>query len=109
MVGAGVTPPGLGLLVLSLLVVATPARALVVDPAQALALAHKRNPTLRIFAADVDAARGRHRQAGVVPTNPVLWLESASHTVGRAAFFDRGISPPSSTTCMSTSAESEAE
>jgi cobalt-zinc-cadmium efflux system outer membrane protein len=80
------------LLALSTLVIAAPARALVVDLAQALALARARNPTLHIAAADVVAAQGRHRQAELWPTNPVLWVEGAAHSVGSALFVDRGIS-----------------
>src|SRR5262245_33761474 len=80
------------LLALWLLAAATPARALVVHLAQALELARIRSPTLRTAAADLDAARGRQRQAELWPENPVLWVESAAHTVGSAAFYDRGIS-----------------
>ncbi len=90
----GITgPQGYGcLLSLWLLVAATPACALVVNLPQALELARTGNPTLRVAAADVDAARGRHHQAELWPTNPVLWVEGAAHTVGSAAFFDRAIS-----------------
>src|SRR5262245_3364169 len=92
MEGAGVGLwPGC-LAALAVLVVPASARALVVDLPQALALARERNPTLRSAAADVDAARGRQRQSGLWPDNPVLWLEGSSHTSEGTAFFDRGIS-----------------
>ncbi len=70
---------------------AAPARGLVLRLDDALELARVRNPALRVAAADVDAARGRHRQAELWPTNPVLSLEGAAHTVGDVPFVDRGI------------------
>src|SRR5262245_11667310 len=75
-----------------LLVAPVRAWGLVLDLPQALELARTRNPTLRIAVAGVDSARGRKRQAGLWPKNPVFWTEGGSHTVGNDSFIDRGIS-----------------
>src|SRR5262249_2899918 len=93
MEGAGTTPIRRGQCLLLAAALLGPARAeaLVVDLPGALSLARTQNPTVRIAVADLEAARGQRRQAGLWPTNPVLWTETAAHTVGSTPFFDRGI------------------
>src|SRR6266404_1731477 len=58
----------------------------------ALARARAQHPSLRAAAAEVDAARGRLMQAGVIQANPVLSGDAARHTAPPEDNIDRGIS-----------------
>src|SRR5436309_12262519 len=60
------------------LVAAAPASALRL--ADALARARAASPVVQSAAADVDVARGRLRQARLLPANPVLSADLARHT-----------------------------
>ena len=71
------------------LVVTPPADALRL--ADALARARAASPALRAAAADLDAARGRLRQARLIPANPVLTGDLARHTAPGEDTKDRGV------------------
>src|ERR1700687_2481097 len=58
----------------------------------ALARARAQHPILRAAQADVDAARGRLRQAGVIPANPVIAGDLARHNTPPDEHLDRSIS-----------------
>jgi cobalt-zinc-cadmium efflux system outer membrane protein len=58
----------------------------------ALAAARRNHPALRAAAADVEAALGRLRQAGVVPANPVVATDVASRRSPDRSTVDRGVS-----------------
>src|SRR5262245_27462862 len=71
---------------------AVPATAAPLDLEEALARARAANPALRAAAAQVEAARGRRTQAGLLVANPVLSGELARHTgPGEDAQLDRGV------------------
>jgi cobalt-zinc-cadmium efflux system outer membrane protein len=76
----------------AIVLVGQSAHAMLLDLPAALAFARTHNPALRGAAADIDAARGRRRQAGLLPYNPVVSGEGARHTVGGTPFFDGGVS-----------------
>ncbi|TMB02654.1 MAG: TolC family protein [Deltaproteobacteria bacterium] len=71
------------------LVVTPPADALRL--ADALVRARAASPALRAAAADLDAARGRLRQARLIPANPVLTGDLARHTAPGEDTKDRGV------------------
>ena len=72
------------------LVAAAPASALRL--ADALARARAASPVVQSAATDVDAARGRLRQARLLPANPVLSADLARHTApGGEDTKDRGV------------------
>jgi len=72
------------------LVAAAPASALRL--ADALARARAASPVVQSAAADVDVARGRLRQARLLPANPVLSADLARHTApGGEDTKDRGV------------------
>lgn len=57
----------------------------------ALARARAQQPTLRVAAAELEAARGRLLQAGLIPANPVLSAGAARHTLPPEVNVDRGV------------------
>jgi cobalt-zinc-cadmium efflux system outer membrane protein len=63
-----------------------------VSLSEALARAEAMHPVLRAAAAEVDAARGRLRQAGLYPANPVIAVDVARHVAPEAEQIDRGVS-----------------
>jgi cobalt-zinc-cadmium efflux system outer membrane protein len=69
-----------------------PAAADVLRLDDGLARARTANPALRAASADVEAALGRHRQAGLVPANPVLAADLASRRKPGDDTLDRGVS-----------------
>jgi outer membrane protein TolC len=58
----------------------------------ALARARTAHPAVRAAAADVDAARARLAQAGVLPANPVVSVDLARHSEPGNTGIDRGVS-----------------
>ena len=68
---------------------ATGAAELTLDAA--LVRARTANPSLAAAAAELEAARGRRIQAGLLPANPVLSGDMARHTEPGAAQIDRGV------------------
>lgn len=57
----------------------------------ALARARTGHPTVRVAAAELDAARARLDQAGMIPANPVVSVELARHTEPGNVGIDRGV------------------
>jgi cobalt-zinc-cadmium efflux system outer membrane protein len=70
---------------------ATMAVAEVLTLEQALARLLTENPTLRTAAAEVEVARGRLLQAGVIPANPVVSAEGARRSVPPEIDIDYGV------------------
>jgi outer membrane protein, heavy metal efflux system len=58
---------------------------------QALARGNAQSPLLRSAAADLEAARGRLLQAGVIPANPILSAEGARRSVPPEIDTDYGV------------------
>ena len=72
--------------------VAAAAPATALRLADVLARARAASPAVHAAAADLDAARGRLRQARVIPANPVLSADLARHTApGGEEAKDRGV------------------
>jgi cobalt-zinc-cadmium efflux system outer membrane protein len=58
---------------------------------EALARAHAASPAVRAAEAEVEAARGRLRQARLLPSNPVVSADLTRHTTPDADALDRGV------------------
>jgi cobalt-zinc-cadmium efflux system outer membrane protein len=59
--------------------------------ADALARARQASPSVRIAAADLEAARGRQVQAGLLAANPIVAGDAARHSQPGDAEIDRGV------------------
>ena len=88
----GARPGGVTVALFGCVMLVAPAAAADLRLEDALSRAFERNPALLAAAADVEAAAGAARQAGLPPANPVVAGEGANHRVGSASYTDRGIS-----------------